>query len=157
MSNDRITSELGLIRPFVEAEIVMASGRTANISGAPYQKAARILRYLRLQGGDVSFNTKKANELAGILVGMAALVRKYPKTIKPGGTIEGLKPYAPTSERQQMLFPRVLVLEALTMLKDALGPFLSERADDDIEAWLPALLAAVKDAEEQLTGECDAA
>lgn len=149
MASNKLRSETGLIKPYVEAEIALTTLKNDNISGDVHQRSARLLRYIRITGQPDSFNSEKANEPAGMLLGASMVFKQYPEAIQ--GSVPGLRAYRPQSDRQKVEYPLSLVNEALALLDDALIPYLDTGDSRTAADWAVALALASSKAKDTLS------
>ncbi|ANT45226.1 hypothetical protein Xoosp2_4 [Xanthomonas phage Xoo-sp2] len=145
----KLNSETGLIKPYIEAEITLA-GKNGNVTGdgpdGSYCRSARLTRYLRLMGPVSSRNGAGigSKELAGALIGHGIVLKTFPDFLVAPPL--GLKPYTPQRDNAER-YRQALVLEALTMLDDALKPYLEPGT---AEPWAKSLSASSEIARDQL-------
>lgn len=150
-NDNSLRSETGLFKPYVQAEVTLSTLSNDTISGDIHVRGARILRYMRLagMGNPKSFNQGDADEMLGLIQGIAAIRAHWPDAFDKGKTAAGLKAYKPnadTAGRYQV----ELVLEALELLIDALDPFLDTGDSRTAPDWAVTLYKGFVLAQEEL-------
>lgn len=142
-AKNQLRVETGLTKPFVEAIITLTTLQNKNISGETHKRSGRLTRYLRLMGKGTTYTG--ANEMAGLLIGQGLALLLHPDSIE--APVEGLSEYKPEAGKVHE-YQQILVNEGLTLLEDAIAPYLT--AKTEAPAWVLSLSASIKVARQQL-------